>query len=147
MKNGGTTMDTITGTTAPTLDEAVRSLAGMCDGAQAEDGVGYNASDTDFGRFWARIPEDAWSPKVRRALWEMIRKYRGQLGGVHGIDFGAIHVPYRAEVTWEDCMGCGVCEGQCATGAVTLVRDERKGVPLDVRALASRPVTAAASCS
>ena len=37
---------------------------------------------------------------------------------------------------WEHCMGCGVCEVKCATGAVTLTRDERKGVPLDVRALA-----------
>jgi ferredoxin len=50
--------------------------------------------------------------------------------------FDAIHVPYRAEVTWDACMGCGVCEGKCATGAVALVRDERKGIPLDVRALA-----------
>ncbi|MGD0013614.1 MAG: 4Fe-4S binding protein [Bryobacteraceae bacterium] len=37
---------------------------------------------------------------------------------------------------WERCMGCGVCEVKCATGAVSLVRDERKGIPLDVRALA-----------
>lgn len=37
---------------------------------------------------------------------------------------------------WERCMGCGVCESMCQTGAVTLVRDERKGVPLDVRAMA-----------
>jgi len=50
--------------------------------------------------------------------------------------FGAIHVPYRAEVTWEHCMGCGVCEGQCSTEAIALVRDERKGIPLDVRAIA-----------
>jgi heterodisulfide reductase subunit A-like polyferredoxin len=54
----------------------------------------------------------------------------------HACPFGAMHVPYRAEVTWDSCMGCGVCEGQCATGAVTLVRDERKGIPLDVGALA-----------
>jgi heterodisulfide reductase subunit A-like polyferredoxin len=54
----------------------------------------------------------------------------------HACPFGAMHVPYRAKVTWESCMGCGVCEGQCATGAVTLVRDERKGIPLDVGALA-----------
>jgi ferredoxin len=47
--------------------------------------------------------------------------------------FGAVTVPYRAEVAWEACMGCGVCEGQCATAAIHLVRDERKGVPLDVR--------------
>ncbi len=36
---------------------------------------------------------------------------------------------------WELCMGCGVCEVSCAAGAISLVRDERKGVPLDVRAL------------
>ncbi|NNG16106.1 MAG: 4Fe-4S binding protein, partial [Gemmatimonadales bacterium] len=36
-------------------------------------------------------------------------------------------------VTWESCMGCGVCEGQCETGAIALVLDERKGIPLDVR--------------
>jgi NAD-dependent dihydropyrimidine dehydrogenase PreA subunit len=49
--------------------------------------------------------------------------------------FGAIHVPYRAEVTWDSCMGCGVCEGRCVTGAIALVRDQRKGIPLDVGAL------------
>jgi Pyruvate/2-oxoacid:ferredoxin oxidoreductase delta subunit len=32
-------------------------------------------------------------------------------------------------------MGCGVCEAQCPNDALELVRDERKGVPLDVRAL------------
>ena len=37
---------------------------------------------------------------------------------------------------WEKCMGCGACEAKCAAGAVRLVRDERKGEPLDVRALA-----------
>ncbi len=37
---------------------------------------------------------------------------------------------------WERCMGCGVCEGVCKTGAVAMIRDERKGVPLDVRLMA-----------
>jgi NAD-dependent dihydropyrimidine dehydrogenase PreA subunit len=36
---------------------------------------------------------------------------------------------------WEKCMGCGVCEVKCAAGAISLARDERKGIPLDVRAL------------
>ena len=37
---------------------------------------------------------------------------------------------------WEACMGCGVCEVKCPTQAVSLVRDEKKGIPLDVRMLA-----------
>jgi ferredoxin len=33
-------------------------------------------------------------------------------------------------------MGCGVCEGQCETEGITLVLDERKGLPLDVQTIA-----------
>jgi len=50
--------------------------------------------------------------------------------------FGAIQVDGMAVVKWEACMGCGVCMGQCPNKAVSLVRDERKGAPLDVRLLA-----------
>jgi len=37
---------------------------------------------------------------------------------------------------WDRCMGCGVCQVKCSTGAISLTRDQRKGIPLDVRALA-----------
>lgn len=47
--------------------------------------------------------------------------------------FKAIEMNGRAQVKWESCMGCGVCSGQCPQGAISLVRDERKGVPMDVR--------------
>jgi len=47
--------------------------------------------------------------------------------------FGAVSVNGTSHVDWGKCMGCGVCEGQCETGAIALVRDERKGMPLDVR--------------
>lgn len=49
--------------------------------------------------------------------------------------FDAISMDYAASVAWEKCMGCGVCEGQCEAGAIHLVLDERKGIPLDVRKL------------
>lgn len=50
--------------------------------------------------------------------------------------FGAIHVNGKAVVNWERCMGCGVCVAQCPNKACSLVRDEAKGLPLDVRLLA-----------
>jgi len=51
--------------------------------------------------------------------------------------FEAIKVNGAAAVNWDACMGCGVCTGQCPNEAVSLMRDERKGIPLDVRALLS----------
>lgn len=50
--------------------------------------------------------------------------------------FDALHANGNGvELDWDKCMGCGVCEAACATGAATLQRDERKGIPMDVRAL------------
>ncbi len=50
--------------------------------------------------------------------------------------FSAIQVDRTAVVNWEACMGCGVCVGGCPNEAMSLVRDETKGIPLDVRLLA-----------
>ena len=38
---------------------------------------------------------------------------------------------------WEKCMGCGICEVVCPNNARLLVLEESKGIPLDVRLLAS----------
>ncbi len=51
--------------------------------------------------------------------------------------FEAVQVNGRSNVNWDACMGCGVCEGLCPNEAMSLVRDERKGMPLDVRLLAA----------
>ena len=52
--------------------------------------------------------------------------------------FEAIKMNGSAIVNWEKCMGCGVCGGQCPTEAIALIRDERKGIPMDVRQLSSQ---------
>jgi formate hydrogenlyase subunit 6/NADH:ubiquinone oxidoreductase subunit I len=54
---------------------------------------------------------------------------------VEACPFGALSLETELEVNWEKCMGCGVCESQCTTQSISLVRDERKGIPLDVRVM------------
>lgn len=51
--------------------------------------------------------------------------------------FGAIRMNGTVALDWDACMGCGVCVSQCPGQAIHLVRDERKGAPLDVRLLNS----------
>lgn len=50
--------------------------------------------------------------------------------------FGAIRIEETVIVNRDICMGCGVCVEQCPMQALSLVRDEKKGTPLDVRLLA-----------
>jgi NAD-dependent dihydropyrimidine dehydrogenase PreA subunit len=50
--------------------------------------------------------------------------------------FDAAQLNGTAVINWETCMGCGVCVVQCPNKAISLLRDERKGIPLDVRMLA-----------
>jgi Pyruvate/2-oxoacid:ferredoxin oxidoreductase delta subunit len=43
-------------------------------------------------------------------------------------------------VIYEKCMGCGVCVSKCEQGALCLVRDEAKGVPLEICAVMEEAV-------
>jgi heterodisulfide reductase subunit A-like polyferredoxin len=52
--------------------------------------------------------------------------------------FGALSVEEISILDWEKCMGCGVCVEKCPEGVISLERDERKGLPLDVRVLADK---------
>ena len=50
--------------------------------------------------------------------------------------FGALDVAdEHNHVNYEKCMGCGVCVDKCLRGAIMLVRDESKGVPLEICSL------------
>lgn len=58
---------------------AVRTLAGVCDGAFAKDGAGFNLVDATFGHSLAC--RESLSPNAARAALKMLKKYRGQLNG------------------------------------------------------------------
>ncbi len=50
--------------------------------------------------------------------------------------FGALEIgDLIMDVSYENCMGCGVCLDKCAQDAITLVADESKGIPLNICAL------------
>lgn len=87
------------GTDAPTIEQAITALAGMdTDGARIRNGVGFNGSDSAFGRSLAfQIGQGkTLSAKQRAAAYRMLRKYQGQLTNDHGIDFNTIPEPERA---------------------------------------------------
>jgi SWI/SNF-related matrix-associated actin-dependent regulator of chromatin subfamily A-like protein 1 len=78
----------------PTLDQAVQALAGMdLDGARVENEVGFNKLDTHFGRSMALLPLERWSFRQANAVYEMLRKYKGQLARNHGIFYDLISRP------------------------------------------------------
>jgi ferredoxin len=55
---------------------------------------------------------------------------------VDSCQFGALSVSNScSSVDWQLCMGCGVCVDKCERDALKLVRDEAKGIPLEVDAL------------
>lgn len=74
------------------LVRAIRTLAAVCDGAHDADGIGFNATDTGFGRRLAATPPEAWGEQVTRRAWEVAGKYRHQLARA-GIEWADIPEP------------------------------------------------------
>lgn len=75
-----------------TVAEALRFLAGRCDYAQADDGMGFNGVDARIGHDLAAMDPADWTPRQYRAAWRVIQKYGGQLAQV-GIDPAALPEP------------------------------------------------------
>ncbi len=74
----------------PELLAAIRYLAARCDGARANDDMGYNGLDAGFGRSLSE--RDQWTPRQACAAHKMLRRYRKQLAS-GGIDYDTLPVP------------------------------------------------------
>lgn len=72
---------------------AARLLASVCDGAHAQDGMGYNGLDS--GIMKEISARKTHSPRQLRLMWNILRKYSKQLAA-HGIVWEAL-VPPPAE--------------------------------------------------
>jgi hypothetical protein len=78
---------------------AVRALAGVCDGARAKDGLGYNSMDWLEGHHLAGIrPDSRWTEKDVEQGLGLVWKYQRQLREQHGIEL--LDLP-KPEVTVE----------------------------------------------
>lgn len=96
------------------LMEAVRYLAGMDpDGAREQNGVGFNGSDSNFGRSLAQASR--WTNAQRVNAHKMVQKYRVQVLKGTGLDVASVPTPERidrdaateARVAGQ-CVHCGV---------------------------------------
>jgi SNF2 family DNA or RNA helicase len=73
--------------------DAVRAIAGNCDGAVERDYVGFDGTDTHFGRALAALPDNEWTGAMIYDAWIMLRKYKEQLRRDHNIDYDSISTP------------------------------------------------------
>lgn len=75
------------------LVQGLQILSGHCDGAVEEDGVGFNGTDTHFGKsLAAQATTTVLSPGQQRPAIKLIQKYRNQLAG-----YGFTSLPTMAE--------------------------------------------------
>lgn len=73
---------------------ALRVLSHQCDGAQSEDGVGFNKPDSARGKRFAQAEE--LDDSQARWAWETLRKYSAQLAAAE-ISFGELPEPPKTE--------------------------------------------------
>mgnify|MGYP003310633573 CR=1 FL=1 len=61
--------------TKEAIHAAVSSIAARCDGANTEDGIGFNGSDTKFGRRAAMLPPEDWTDGITWAAYKICLLY------------------------------------------------------------------------
>lgn len=88
--------DEITPYDASALAKAIRAIAGVCDGAEATDGSGFNKADSRYGTMLALTSESQWNSVVVYEAWKMLAKYQTQLSRV-GIEYDQIPTPMRPD--------------------------------------------------
>jgi hypothetical protein len=82
--------------------QAITAIAARCDGAISQDGVGFNGSDTKFGRRIALIPFEEWTSEIRQEAARILgNTYRVQAQEWTGIDARELDVVREAADVYE----------------------------------------------
>jgi|FLYN01.1.fsa_nt_gi SNF2 family DNA or RNA helicase len=90
----GSSSATLSPSLEPTREEILRAagiLAGMCDGAVARDGMGFNRLDSPAAK--AILSMARPTDRQIRCLWRMLRKYRTQLESLAGVKYETLVPP------------------------------------------------------
>ncbi len=78
------------------LYDALQILAAQDpDRAEELNGIGFNSYDGTMGHDLASLPESVWTPAQTYKVWNLLRKYKGQLARA-GIDYDTIPIPPKA---------------------------------------------------
>ena len=88
------TLTTTDDSTKAVIWAATAAVASMCDGAQTHDGVGFNGTDSPFGRRAAAMDPSDWTDAVCWEAYNMLSKYGKQLAD-YGFAYDALPVPMR----------------------------------------------------
>src|SRR5215831_4937559 len=67
-------------------------IASRCDGAQSKDFVGFDGTDTHYGRRVASVPFADWTQDVKEECARIIVKYRKQVLSYTGVDVTTLPV-------------------------------------------------------
>ena len=78
--------------TKEAIHAAVASIAARCDGADTQDGIGFNGSDTKFGKRAAMIQPSDWTDGIAWAAYTMLVKYQTQLEA-YGHPYETLPIP------------------------------------------------------
>jgi len=78
--------------TKKAIFDAVKTIADRCDGAHSQDGVGFNGSDTAFGRRLSWVSPELWTDGMAWEAYEMLFKYSGQLE-TFGVSYQGLPIP------------------------------------------------------
>lgn len=81
--------------TKTAIHAAVSSIAVHCDGANTEDGIGFNGSDTKFGKRCSWLSPEQWTDGIAWEAYNMLAKYKGQLEQ-YGYSYDVLPVPSQS---------------------------------------------------
>lgn len=76
--------------------QGITAVAARCDGAQSEDGVGFNGQDTHFGRRVAMVPFSQWTDEVKVEAARISLTYKVQIMTYTDTDMGTLDVVREA---------------------------------------------------